>query len=356
MRIAFVALETALHADTAANRRVKGVAEHLAERGHDVVLFCAKWWTGKKAEWEHRGVVYRGLVGDVDSSRKFRYTLPMAVRKFDADVVHVAGSPPKQVSSASKAARLSDAPLVTEWYGDVASYGRRHRKALKKSDVVVTPSEMVRTTVWEHGAAEGDVEVVPNSIDFESVESVEPVEAGDVVYARRLDDGANLESLLLAMAEHRDVDWSTVVVGDGPRREAYERQAKDLRIEDRVTWLGECDREQRLAVYRGAQVFAQTARRCRFPTELLWGVAAGCIGIVEYHAESSAHELLARRDSDFERGFRTTSEQELTEAIDEAMGMEHRTVDERFAEYDHTPVLERYLQTYRDELDSADLF
>jgi glycosyltransferase involved in cell wall biosynthesis len=356
MRVAFVALETALHVDSEANRRLKGIAEDLAARGHDVRVFCAKWWTGDMAEWEHERVTYRGLVDEIESERKFRYTLPMAVRKFGAEVVHAAGQPPKQVSAAKKAARVSRAPLVTDWYGDCEAYGRAHRKALQKSDRVVTPSEMVRTRALEHGAPDHVVDVVPNSIDFDLLESVEPREVADVVYSRRLDEGANLESVLLALAELRQVDWSAVVIGDGPERESYERQAKDLRIDDRITWLGECDREQRVAVYRGAHVFAQTAHDCLFATELLWALACGCIGIVEYHADSSAHELLVRRDAEFDRGFRTTSEQELAAAISEAAGMERLSVDGRFAEFDKREMLERYLQCYRTEMESVGLF
>ncbi|WP_435361521.1 glycosyltransferase [Haloarchaeobius sp. DFWS5] len=356
MRIAFVSLETAFHDDSEANERLRRVAELLASRGHDVTVFCAKWWTGDIPEWEHERVQYRGLVDDVAESRKFRYSLAMALPKFGPDVVHAAACPPKQVSAASKGARMARAPLVTEWYGDVEQVGRAHRKVFKKSDAMVTPSRMVQTRVWEQGASEDSVEVIPNSIDMGRIQDTDPVDSGDIVYARRLDEGANLESLLLALAELRRVDWSAVVVGDGPERENYERQARDLRIDDRITWLGECDREQRIAVYRGAHVFAQTARECLFPTELVWALAAGCIGIVEYHADSSAHELVERRDATFDRGFRTTSEQELADAIRESAGMEHLDVDETFTNYDHEPVLEQYLERYRTEMETAGLF
>ncbi|MCT9095946.1 glycosyltransferase [Haloarchaeobius sp. HME9146] len=356
MRIAFVSLETALHCDYEAIDRLTRTAELLAARGHDVTWFCAKWWTGEKSEWEHEGVCYRGLVDDLADARKFRYSLAVALPKFSPDVVHVGAIPPGQVSAASKGARVARAPVITDWYGDAANVSRSHRKALKRSDAVVVPSRLVQTRVWEHGVAEDAVEVIPNSVDMDYIESVDPVNAGDIVYSRRLDEGANLESVLLALAELRQVDWSAVVVGDGPERENYQRQARDLRIDDRITWLGECDREQRVAVYKGAHVFAQTAHECLFATELLWALASGCIGIVEYHADSSAHELVELRQMDAERGFRTTSESELADAIREAADMEHKVVDESFAEFDHRPVLERYLDCYREEMESAGLF
>jgi len=159
---------------------------------------------------------------------------------------------------------------------------------------------------------------------------------------RELDEHAGLETLLLALAELREVDWTCQVIGDGPERDRYERQAADLRIDDRVEFVGELPREERLSRYRAAQVFVQTARREPFATELLWALAAGCVGVVEYQAESSAHELIEQRD----RGLRTTNDRELTDAIVQAAEMEHRDVDHDFDDYDHGAVLERVLDIY----------
>jgi glycosyltransferase involved in cell wall biosynthesis len=249
---------------------------------------------------------------------------------------------------------------VTEWYGDVEEYGRVERKALGAADRVLVPSELVETAVREHVDLAADaVEVVPNSVDVDEIRGTEPRRVADVVYARELDAGANLESLLLALAELRQTDWTAAVIGDGPEREAYEQQARDLRIDDRITWLGECTREQRIATYRGAHVFAQTADECLFPTEFLWALASGCIGIVEYHANSSAHELVEhylKPGGNRDRAFRTTSEGELAAAIREAADLERLDYDPAFDEYDHDAVLEQYLQCYRDEIAAVGLF
>ena len=360
MRVVFVALETAFHRASPAALRVRGVAERLAGRGHEVTVLCGKWWTSADESWEHERVRYEAVVESVDAERSFRWGLTTRVPRLRPDVVHAAGVPAGQVSAAKKGARMARAPLVTEWYGDVDEYGRTERKALGAADRVLVPSELVEMTVREHvDVADDAVEVVPNSVDVDRIRGTEPRQVADVVYARELDAGANLESLLLALAELRQTDWTAAVIGDGAEREVYERQARDLRIDDRITWLGECTREQRVATYRGAHVFAQTADECLFPTEFLWALASGCVGIVEYHANSSAHELVEQYlepGGDRDRGFRTTSEQELAAAIREAAGLERLNYDPAFDEYDHDAVLERYLQCYRDEIGAAGLF
>lgn len=351
MRVAFVVAETTHRRDTQLGRRAERTAALLAARGNEVVVLCRQWWDGDHLEFEHDGITYRA-VADGGHDTRFAVGLPLAIVRADPDVVHVAYTAERDVLAARLGAALARAPLVVDWYGseepivgdDLRSVLRRwaRRTAARSPEAIVAPSETVRTQVRELGADGDDVTVIPNSIDLDAIRETGAVEVADVVYSRRLDEDANLESLLLALAELRERDWSAVVVGDGPRREAYERQARDLRIDDRVTFVGDQPLEKRVRGFKGAHVFVQTSYREAFPTDLLWGLACGCVGIVEYHADSSAHELVEHLD----RGFRTTSERELTDALVEAADIPHREVDESFVEYDESAAVDRYLDAY----------
>ncbi|WP_254762052.1 glycosyltransferase family 4 protein [Natrinema marinum] len=344
MQVAFVSFETAHHRDTETNQRFRTVLELLVERGHDVHCYCAGFWAGEESTFEQDGITYHAVSSGPEAKSAFSLRLPFVLAAANPDVIHVNARPPGQVLPARVGATLARAPLVAEWYGDGGVDDTRWaRLATGRPDRIVTPSELVGTWVRELGADGDIVETVPNPIDCERLRDVEPGEEVDVIYARRLDEGANLESLLLALAELRDRDWSATVVGDGPERETYERLARDLRIDGRVTFAGSLPLEERIAAYRGAHVFAQTAEHCVFPTEMLWALAAGCVGIAEYHVNSSAHELVEGWD----RGFRTTSEDELAEAILAAGDLEHREYDDRFADYDRSAVADRYLDVYR---------
>ena len=44
MRVAFVSLETVHHRETETNQRLQSVLECLRDAGHDVHLFCARFW------------------------------------------------------------------------------------------------------------------------------------------------------------------------------------------------------------------------------------------------------------------------------------------------------------------------
>jgi glycosyltransferase involved in cell wall biosynthesis len=156
-----------------------------------------------------------------------------------------------------------------------------------------------------------------------------------------------VESFLLALAELRTQTWRAAVIGDGPLRGTAEQTAADLRIDDRVAFLGDLPPEEFVPVLKGARVFAQTAEHEPFATELLWALACGCTGLVEYQAGSSAHELVAGDRP----GRRVTSPQELAAAISAAADEPHRTLSEAYESYDHDAVLDRYLEVYREAID-----
>ncbi|MFC7075673.1 glycosyltransferase family 4 protein [Haloarcula halophila] len=344
MRVAVVAMETPHHRDTEGRRRLERLATHLADAGHEVTVFCAQWWDGQNSRFEPEDVAYRAVTA-TPTEPSFCLRLPALLAGHNPDVIHALSHPPGIALAAGFGGTLARAPVAVDWFGDEPlPRSRTTGLALRWADRVTVPAQMQRTHLRERGY-DGATGIVPESIDMSTVRETEPAEDIDVVYAHPLDESANVESLLLGLAELRDRDWSATVVGDGPERATYEQEVSDLRIDDRVTFVGECDRERRVSIYKGAHTFVQTAVREQFATELLWAMACGCLGIVEYQAESSAHELVEQR----ERAFRVTNPQEIADTIVESADHERRDIDDSFAEFDHDAVRGRYEAIY-DEL------
>ena len=345
MRVAFVAMETSWHDAGPATRRLERVARLLADRGHEVTVFCGQWWDDYDDEMVVDGVRYRAVtLGTAASS--FFTRLPVLLARYRPDVVHTRPTPSNQVVAAYTGSKLARSPLAVEWYSTEAvdEDDRGIKWAATKSARVVTPSEFVRTNVRELGATDDSTCVIPESIDFDAIEDADPAEEVDVVYAHPLDESANMDDLLLGLAELREREWSATVIGDGPLRGEYEDEVAKLRIDDRVEFVGASDRARCLEIYRGAHAFVQTAYREMFATELLWALACGCVGIVEYQTESSAHELI----ENYERSYRVTDPKGVADAIVDAGEFEQLTVDEFWRAFDHEDVIEDYLETYRD--------
>ncbi len=348
MRLAFVSATTVHHPvsdDVAA--RLHRLATAVADRGHEVTYFTSRWWQGDFQEFEQDGITYRAVGNGSNNSVLTPMRVANEVREADADVVHAVCDSPLWTAGAQYGATLSDAGFLVEWYDPPASEsgfsGWLRRRALHSADLIVTPSQTVETTVRENGVDGRRVRVIPTGIDVELIQKAEEAESGDIVYSRRLDDGANLETLLLALAEFREYDWHATVIGDGPRREAYERQAKDLRIDDRVEFVGDLPVEERISRFKTAHVYVHTAEYTPFTHDLLRALAAGCVSIVEYHENSSAHELVVHED----RGFTATSPEELTRRLAAAGDLESLSFDENFLDFSNEAFLESYLEIYR---------
>jgi len=348
MRVAVVAAgPPARVADEAADR-LDWVASTMARRGHEVTVLGPGWWPERPGALESDGVEFQALTTDPDAPvRRLAARLPAALRRVEPDVLHASHANPMAVAAAGVAASVLDAPLLVDWYDLRRATGLREtvrRLAVRAPDRVVAPSRLVRTGLRELGRRADGVAVIPTPVDVDAVRAIQPEPLADVVYARRLDGGANLENLLLSLAELRELDWHAVVIGDGPARARYERQVADLRIADRVRFLGEQPLERRLALFRGAHVSVHTAVVAPFAPDFLRAMVCGCVGIAEYHAGSAAHELIEHRD----RGIRVTDEAALVEAIRDAAELERLTIDESFGAFDVEPVTDRYLAAYRD--------
>ncbi|MDR5656888.1 glycosyltransferase [Halodesulfurarchaeum sp. HSR-GB] len=347
MRLAFVSATTIHHADSDGAARLNRLATALSERGHEVTVITAKWWQGDFVEFEQDGLTYHAVGDGSTGGLSTPLGVVNAIREVDPDVVHAACELPNWIVAARIGATLSGAGLLVECYDPpetTGGFGGWLRSAgLRAADAIVTPSTTVETTVRALGVDAADIQVIPTGIDMDLVRETAPTESGDIVYSRRLDDGANLETLLLALAEFREYDWTATIIGDGPRRAAYERQARDLRIDDRVTFVGDLPVAERIARFKAAHVYVHTAEYTPFAHDLLRALAAGCVSVVEYHEAASAHELVEHE----ERGFTATSPEELTRRLAAAGDLERRTFDEAFARFDDDAVLETYLDRYR---------
>jgi len=347
MEVAVVAMRTDPPFAAEATARRRRFAEGLAARGHDVTVCCARWWGFDGPTFERNGVRYRAVC-DPPAAGTFAARLPAALARVRPDVVHAAASPPAAVASARAAAAAVRAPLVVDWWADhPADRPVAYDRVAGLAATVTAPSRTAATVARAHGVPEERVTTLPEPVDYDRVRAAPVDDRADVVYARRLDEGANVERLLLALAELRDRSWRAAVVGDGPARGEAEATAADLRIDDRVSFLGDLSLGDLLPVLRGARVFAQTATREPFATELLWALACGCVGVVEYQADSAAHELVEGRG----RGVRVTSPQELADEIAAAADHEHLTVSEAYADHDRSAVLGRLEECYRDAVE-----
>ena len=356
MRVAFVSMHTHHTRDTPTIRRRMRLIRLLGRTEHEVVVLCSRWWDGNHPTFEQDGIAYRAVDGD-NSATHFIAKLPLALRRADPDIVHIPNTPARHARAIKPVCRLLRIPMVVDWWGVGDDAESDCRSVATNADRIVVPSQTAETVVREYGALETSISLIPEGLDFSLLESAPVNGEFDLVYSRHLDEHANVETFLLALAELRDREWSAAIIGEGDAAADIERTARDLRIRDRVSFLGELDHTQRVAVLKGAHVFAQTAEREPFATNLLWGLACGCVGIAEYQVDSAAHELIEQKSRLPEtRGELVSTPQEFADEIVAAGSREHRTIDPAYERYDNSKIIKQYLTCYRQAISNYGLF
>ena len=341
MHIAIVSMQTDLHGPTAGRRRTRRFAEQFSTGGHTVQVLCAKWWRGEIPGFRFNEVRYEAVTEHLAPVR-FALLLPVALLRLRPDVIHVTNDPPIAVAAARVAATVLRVPLIVDWWSPGLDRTRWSHRAARAGDVTLVASDLLRTDLQRHGGQTESTLELPESVDVATADAADPIGSYDFITAGRLDAASNIDGFLTALGQLRQDEWEAAVIGDGPARAHAEKIAADLRISDRVTFLGDLDPATHLGVCKGAHVFVHIREEAPFATELLRALICGCVGVVEYQEHSSAHELVELYD----RGFTVTDAADLPATIEEARDLPQQVFDDGFSRYGHGAVLQRLESIY----------
>jgi phosphatidyl-myo-inositol alpha-mannosyltransferase len=281
-----------------------GVSEHvhflsreLARMGHDVTVLTGhlgdteQYDAGLEEAAGYRvlrvgrsvPVVSNGSISRLSVGVGLKRRVARAIR--GADVVHAQGLAPPTLPLF--ALRSTSAPVTVgtfHTYFDGGHWAYRVffkyvRTALDALDRSVAVSDACVEAL--HPYFPGPYEIVPNGIDcelFHPLDNNEARPAGPprILFVGRFDPRNALGTLLDAAAQLRDEgrDFLVQVVGDGPTRSIYERQARRLGLWDRIEWHG-LVLEGRPTLYREASVFACPCTLASFGVVLLESLASG---------------------------------------------------------------------------------
>ncbi|HZB22655.1 MAG TPA: glycosyltransferase family 4 protein [Gaiellaceae bacterium] len=154
-------------------------------------------------------------------------------------------------------------------------------RALRSARHVFCPSAYLRDIALLWGLDSQRVSVLPNPApgvpplpSRENLRAEVGFDDKTLVFAGRLGPQKALGVLLQALTRVPDV--ALVVAGDGPERAALERQARDLGIDRRVSFLGAVPREQVLRLFRAADASVLPSAWGNFPHTVVEALAVGC--------------------------------------------------------------------------------
>lgn len=332
--LVFVTSRTRHHERSRVAERLEGLRRGLEMNGIKTAIITSRWWPQSTRLWHARhDTHYTGGDGALRAgsvARRLIELRPSAILAIDtrpAVTLTVGGV------AAAIGARF--AYEATGFKPPLTRSGTLQRRIHRLLDAVIAPSETVATQLRADGVTVKPT-VVPDPIDADLIERVVPDERFDIVWVAPDAAAADLDTLVLGLAELRDLGWQAVVI-DPANPNGVERQARDLGLADRIDVVSRSTRRARVALYRGAHVFVETAPVCPYPTELLWAMASGCVGIVQYREHSSAHELIEA----YGRGERISTPDALPDALAAASERPYAQVHEPCRYYDIEQTAER---------------
>jgi rhamnosyl/mannosyltransferase len=220
-------------------RVVEGLAEGLAERGHETEVVAVTSFGDPRPGQKRRASVWRAWsFAPVGSQELAPSYIAAAWRR--ADVIHL--HHPHSLADVAYALRPSLAPLVVTQHADYPSikYKLPGWYALKKAEAIVVPSRAHIALSTELKGFEDKVEVIPFGIDERRWELVPPPPPGNpprALFIGRLVPFKGVDFLLRAVELVPDLRLD--IVGTGPELNRLRTLATALAIADRVKFWGE---------------------------------------------------------------------------------------------------------------------
>jgi glycosyltransferase involved in cell wall biosynthesis len=153
------------------------------------------------------------------------------------------------------------------------------RRALRAADKgIVAATSEIQEELWDRFAAKSCVicEVGPPQLGPVNPRHREEHEPFRICWSGQHLQGKALHLLLHAAARlPREVNYRIEILGDGPRRRAWESMASKLKIDDRCHWHGWLTRDQSLAVMRESHVLTITSLKDLTSTVAVEAISLG---------------------------------------------------------------------------------
>jgi glycosyltransferase involved in cell wall biosynthesis len=243
--------------------------------------------------------------------------IALGVRGTDADFVHAHNYHSFPLLFAALAVGELPFVVTTHYHGRSASslrnlllsaYRPMGKQAVRRADEIIAVSE------WEHDQLEADFDVeatvIPNGIEVARFESATPFthDRPYLLTAGRLEEYKGVQHVIRAMSTLPDYDL--LIAGSGPYRENLQRIAREVEVEDQVTFLGYVPDDQLPGLYAGASAFVTMSEFEAFGITVAEALAAGTPSVVR--------EMTALRDwvtREGVVGVATPSKSEIRRAI-----------------------------------------
>ncbi|MCL0048710.1 glycosyltransferase family 4 protein [Dehalococcoidia bacterium] len=360
-----------------AEKRVYEISKRLAERGHEVHWFGLKWWDGEN-DIVKDGVYLHGI-GKwdnlyADGRRSIKEGLHFGIKtltglKGDFDIIDCQEFPYFPCFTAKVHSLFKGTPLVITWYETWDDYwfeylGKKgvfgwavERFAAKLPKLMIPISEKIKVDLKKLGVPEKKMRVVPNGVDFYTLQKAEPVDKRfDVIYVGRLASHKNVNVLLraISIARKKVRGVKCAIIGDGPEMRRLKALSDEMGLNDNVEFFGFVESDEEVYAYmRASKLLMLPSTREGFPNTILEANSCELPVVIVRHEKNAGVALV----KDGYNGFvLNLSPEEIAEKVVYLLQNENELNELRksaveFArDYDWSVILRRIEEVYEEAL------
>ncbi len=325
-------------------KRIYEISTRLARMGHEVTIYCMKWWEGSDTRVD-QGVqikaispyfpLYSGEKRSIKEALFFSLHCLKLVKE-DFDIIDVDHMPHLTLFSTKLVALLKRKKLHVIWTevwgtaywiqymgpsGALAALIEKITSMLPDTFTVVS-EHTARGLTTQLKVPEHKITVVPNGISIAELESIAPAtSSSDVIFVGRLLSNKNVDVLIqsIALLKTKYPQIKCIIVGRGPEKNNLIEQVQQNDLLANVEFIESIeDHNQLYALMKSSRVFAFPSTREGFGIVVLEANGCGLPVITTDHHQNAARYLI-------KEGLNgktiSLSKENLADAIDEYMVM-----------------------------------
>jgi len=318
MKIAFVSDAVYPYNKGGKEKRIYEISTRLAKRGHNVHVYCMKWWKEKENNRIENGVHlhaisrYYSLYSEKRRSIKEAIMFAFACFKLireDFDIIDVDHMPYFVLFSTKVICILKRKKLIASWnevwerkywneylggWGNVAYV--IEKLSVLMPDKIISISEHTTNKLKNDLLSRKNIFTVSIGVDFEKIKKVNAFpEKSDVIFAGRLLIHKNLNILIksIQLIKEKIPKIKCLIIGDGPEKKRLETLTQKLNLEKNITFLGFLESHDNVyALMKSSKVFVLPSTREGFGIVVIEANACGIPVITMDHKDNASRDLI----------------------------------------------------------------
>ena len=243
-------------------------------------ILAAKRFLRKELKENHYDICHTHFIiptGPVAQWVKKYYNIPVVITAHGSDV---------EGYNSKKYMRIMHVFLRPFW-----------KKIVDHSYKIISPSKFLEDLMLKAYNRPDKYVLIPNGLEIERFQNAaqQNIKKKSILLMGRMQRYKNMQTALMAMSKIDLKDWQINVLGDGPYREELEKLVKDLKLSDKVHFLGwvENGSKEQMDILGEASVYITASEFENCPMSVLETTAAGCYPLL---SDIPAHRALVPDD------------------------------------------------------------